>query len=98
MTEITTAQVEPSTISKLVARALFYKDVPPPEMLSGDFEVTIKVFEDDKGDRQTSFHLIGYRGDTAQSLRDARRKTRERESSFLYQEGVTQGRRIRGSS
>ena len=94
MTEVTTAQIGPSTISKLVSRALFYKDVPPPEMLSGEFEVQIKVFEDEDG-MQTSFHLVGYRGDTAQSLRDARRKARERESSFRYQEGVAEGRRIR---
>ena len=95
MTEITTAQVEPSTISKLVSRALFYKDVPPPEMLNGDFEVHFKVFTDEDGVRQTSTHVVGYTGDTAQSLRDARRKNRERESSFRYQEGVTEGRRIR---
>ena len=95
MTETTTAQIEPSTISKLVARALFYKDVPPPEMLNGDFEVHFKVFTDEDGVRQTSTHVVNYTGDTAQSLRDARRKERERESSFLYHKGVTEGHRIR---
>ncbi len=95
MTEVTTDQVNAGAITGLVTRALFYKDVVPPEALDGDFEVHFKVFEDEDGIRQTSTHLVGYSGDTAQSLRDARKKDRERESSFRYQEGVTEGRTIR---
>ncbi len=95
MTEVTTDQVNAGAITGLVTRALFYKDVVPPELLNGDFEVHFKVFTDEDGVRQTTTHLVGYSGDTAQSLRDARKKDRERESSFRYQEGVTEGRRIR---
>lgn len=98
MTEITTSQIGPKSIRNLVSNALFFKDVVPPEMLAEDFEVQIKVFKDEDGVEQTSFHLVGYKGDTAQSLRDARRVSRERESSFRYQEGMTEGRRIRGRS
>ena len=95
MTEVTTEQVNPGAIAGLVIRALFYKDVVPPELLDGDFEVHFKVFATEDGVRQTSTHLVGYSGDTAQSLRDARRKDREKESSFRYREGVDEGRRIR---
>ena len=95
MTEVTTDQVNASAVTGLVTRALFYKDVAPPKLLNGDFEVHFKVFTDEDGVRQTTTHLVGYSGDTAQSLRDARKKDRERESSFRYQEGVTEGRRIR---
>ncbi len=95
MTEVTTDQIGPSAITGLVTRALFYKDVVSPELMDGDFEVHFKVFEDEDGVRQTSTHLVGYSGDTAQSLRDARKKDRERESSFRYQEGVAEGRTTR---
>lgn len=85
MTDVTTSQVTPERIRKLIYDALFFKDVPLPDMLDGDFELHIKVFEDEDG-VQTSFHLVGYTGDTAQALRDARRKDRERESAFRLQE------------
>lgn len=87
MTQITTEQIGPNAVSKLVARALFFKDVDLPALLdSEDYEVTLKVFTDEDGIRQTSTHLVGYTGDTAQSLRDERIKDRQRESAFRLNE------------